>query len=280
MLHLSLSDNIVSQSGLQTDPSPVQRCRKWSLKLFSPGTYLKHLSAHILPLCHDKQSLCFLFLRMGSRWFPWQRWRDFSLIKPVMVASRSKPASSGTVHRARCSSTSYHFQCYLKGQNYRLVTGPSQDHTMTELVAGRDLWRSPGPSPVTWSWMANTGQCSCGTAQPAPESFKDGGFTPSCPAEGSRCYWAPDFQRFCICSPQPLYKWGYSENALNPCATCPWGATANTSGTSRLFFFSGLVNKKFIHHKQYTPNRLRSRQAFILLAPVLSQTPQACSALH
>lgn len=52
---------------------------------------------------------------------------------------------------------------------------------MTELVAGRDLWRSPGPFPVTWSWMANTGQCSCGTAQPAPESFKDGGFTPSCP---------------------------------------------------------------------------------------------------
>lgn len=69
----------------------------------------------------------------------------------------------------------------------------------------------------------------------------------------SWCYWAPDFQRFFIYSPQPLYKWGCSENGLNPCATRPWGATANTSGTSRLFFFSGLVNKKFIHHKQFTP---------------------------
>lgn len=52
-----------------------------------------------------------------------------SLVIPATVGPRPKPNSSGIAHSIRCACG-----LYLEGQDYIMVAGPSQDHTITSCL--------------------------------------------------------------------------------------------------------------------------------------------------
>lgn len=130
---------------------------KWSKDRMKSFTDIKHevwsssvlynyVSAHVWPTCHEKQSWHFFYYFQNQDGF---KGTDLLATMKGFTSLNTNYSSSQTKTQWSCHSTQHQvcfhvtpFWHHLEGQDYKMAAGLSQDYTITEVLAGRHLWRS------------------------------------------------------------------------------------------------------------------------------------------